>query len=101
MATSPSSAGATPTPPSAASTPPSCSPSSTSRAAPASPSADVQIGMRLHTMSAKLILQGTLYNAFDVERYEYDPSNALEPRLDITPNQFAALRVFFSATYAF
>ena len=65
------------------------------------PAADLQIGLRLHLLDDKLLLQATAYNAFGNERYEYDPSNDLEPRLDITPNRFEAFRFYASATYSF
>ena len=48
-----------------------------------------------------LVLQATLYNAFANERYQYDPSNDLEPRLEITPMTFQAFRFFLSAAYTF
>jgi hypothetical protein len=46
-------------------------------------------------------VQLTAYNALDDERWTYDNSDDLEPRLEITPSQFEAVRVFGSATYAF
>jgi hypothetical protein len=67
----------------------------------APPAADVQVGVRFRGLDDKLTLQATLYNAFALERYEYDPSNDLEPRLDITPNRFASLRFYLSGTYTF
>jgi outer membrane receptor protein involved in Fe transport len=67
----------------------------------APPSADLQVGARLHLADDKMLIQATVYNAFNVERYQYDPSNDLEPRLDITPNNFEAFRFYVSGTYKF
>jgi len=67
----------------------------------APPSADLQVGARVRLDDDKVQLQATLYNAFQNERYEYDPSNDLEPRLDITPNQFEAFRFYVSGQYTF
>jgi hypothetical protein len=67
----------------------------------APPAADLQVGLRYRASGDRLTLQATLYNAFALERYEYDPSDDLEPRLDITPNRFAGTRFYVSGTYSF
>ena len=65
------------------------------------PAAEVQVGARLHSADDKWQLQATLYNAFSNERYSYDNSNDLEPRLEIVPSTFEAFRFFVSGTYTF
>jgi outer membrane receptor protein involved in Fe transport len=67
----------------------------------APPSAEIQVGLRLRALEDKLMIQATIYDAFANERFEYDPANDLEPRLDITPNAFASMRAFVSAAYTF
>ena len=67
----------------------------------APPAADVQVGVRWRLLEDRLQLQATVYNAFGSERYAYDNSNDLEPRLEIVPSNFEAFRVFGSASYTF
>jgi outer membrane receptor protein involved in Fe transport len=66
----------------------------------APPAAEVQVGV-LWTPYDNLELQGTVYNAFDSNRTSYDNFNDLEPRLEITPQQFEAFRFFLSGKYTF
>ncbi len=65
------------------------------------PAGEVQVGMRLHATDDTWQVQGTLYNAFSNERFAYDNSNDLEPRLEIVPSTFEAFRFFVSATYRY
>jgi outer membrane receptor protein involved in Fe transport len=66
----------------------------------AAPAAELQVGL-LWTPLEQLELQGTLYNAFDSNRTSYDSFNDLEPRLEITPQQFEEFRFFLSGKYTF
>ncbi len=65
------------------------------------PSAEIQVGLRWRSASGKVQLQGTVYNAFNNERYSYDNANDLEPRLEILPSNFEGFRAYGSATFAF
>jgi outer membrane receptor protein involved in Fe transport len=64
------------------------------------PAAELQVGLDWHAMD-RLEVQLTAYNALNDERWTYDNADDLEPRLEITPSQFEAFRVFGSATYTF
>jgi hypothetical protein len=65
------------------------------------PAAELQVGLRWHARDDAWELQGTLYNAFNNERYAYDNSDDLEPRLEIVPSTFEGFRFFVSATHRF
>jgi hypothetical protein len=65
------------------------------------PAADLQIGVRLKLMDERLILQGTIYNAFAHERGLYDQQSDLDVRLEMLPHYFPGFRAFASATYKF
>ena len=61
----------------------------------------IQVGARWHAVDDRWQLQATLYNAFDNERYAYDNSDDLEPRLEVVPSTFEAFRFFVSGTYRY
>jgi outer membrane receptor protein involved in Fe transport len=64
------------------------------------PAAELQVGLDWQP-TPRLEMQLTAYNALDDERWTYDNADDLEPRLEITPSQFEAFRVFGSATVTF
>jgi hypothetical protein len=57
------------------------------------PAAELQVGLDWHA-TPRLDLQVTAYNALNDERWTYDNADDLEPRLEITPSQFEAFRVY-------
>jgi hypothetical protein len=64
------------------------------------PAAELQVGLRWRA-SKRLVLQGTLYNAFSGQRGSYDNANDLEARLELTPMKFESFRFFSSAVVTF
>ena len=64
------------------------------------PAAELQVGLRWRP-TKRLVLQGTLYNAFSSQRGSYDNANDLEARLELTPMRFERFRFFSSATVTF
>ena len=50
-------------------------------------------------MDGKLLLDGTVYNAMNSNRYQLDAFSDLDPRLEILPNTTEEIRFFVSATY--
>jgi len=64
------------------------------------PAAELQMGMRWR-VTDKLLVQGTVYNAFNNHRPAYDNANDLEARIEITPARFEGFRFFTSAIVTF
>ena len=64
------------------------------------PAAELQVGLRWRA-TRRLLLQGTLYNAFASRRGSYDNANDLEARLELTPMKFESFRFFSSAVVSF
>ncbi len=62
------------------------------------PAADLSLGFTLVPME-KLLIRGTVFNAFNARYYQPDAFYDYEPRLEILPNPWEDWRAYISATY--
>ncbi|MBK9034402.1 MAG: TonB-dependent receptor [Myxococcales bacterium] len=64
------------------------------------PAADLSLGLT-YMASRKLIVRGTVFNAFNARYYQPDVFSDYEPRLEFLPNPWEDWRAYLSAEYTY
>ena len=64
------------------------------------PAADLSIGMTF-TPTEKLVVRGSVFNAFNARYYQSDAFFSYEPRLEFLPNPWEDWRAYVSAEYTY
>ena len=64
------------------------------------PAADLSLGLTF-TPSEKLVLRGSVFNAFNARYYQSDVFYSYEPRLEFLPNPWEDWRAYVSAEYTY
>jgi hypothetical protein len=64
------------------------------------PAADLSLGF-VWTPTPKMVVRGTVFNAFDARYYQPDVFFDYEPRLEFLPNPWEDWRAYLSAEYTY
>jgi hypothetical protein len=65
----------------------------------APPSAELTLGGQALLMDGDLLIDLSVYNAFDADNIQPDSTSSYSPRLDILPNPYEGFHMFVSARY--